>query len=72
MENTLESLGAADTPTILILNKADAIPEAQQLAMRETHNGLLASAQTGDGLDKILLQIERHLFRENAQATLRS
>jgi len=72
VEKTLESLGAADTSTILILNKADAIPRERQEALRDTHKGLLASAHTGDGLDKILLQIERHLFRDNAQATLRS
>jgi len=72
VHNTLEALGAAETSTILILNKADAIPEAQQQTLRDVHNGFLASAQTGNGLDTILLQIERHLFRENAQATLDS
>ena len=72
VQKTLESLGAADTSTILILNKADAIPKDQQEMLREAHQGFLASAQTGDGLKTILLQIERHLFRENAQATLRS
>ena len=72
VDQTLESLGAAETSTILILNKADAIPRDEQFVLRETHSGLLASAQTGEGLDQILLQIERHLFRESAQATLRS
>jgi GTP-binding protein HflX len=71
VQKTLESLGAAETSTILILNKIDAVPVDLRSSLQETHQGFLASAQSGEGLDAVLVQIERHLFRDGA-ATLRS
>ena len=72
VDKTLESLGAHETSTILLLNKADAVPKAEQQALQDAHGGFLVSAHTGEGLETVLLQIERHLFRENTQATLQS
>ena len=72
VEKTLESLGAHETSTILLLNKADAVPLPNRKALQDAHGGFLVSAQTGEGLDTALLQIERHLFRDKAQATLQS
>jgi len=72
VQKTLESLGAAETSTILILNKIDAVAAELRSSLQETHQGFLASAHTGEGLDTLLIQIERHLFRDGAQATLRS
>ncbi len=70
VQKTLESLGAGETSTILILNKIDAVPVDLRSSLQETHQGFLASAYTGEGLDTLLVQIERHLFRDSAQATL--
>jgi GTP-binding protein HflX len=72
VRKTLESLGAADTSTILILNKIDAVSVDLRSSLQETHQGFLASAHSGEGLDALLIQIERHLFRDGAQATLHS
>ena len=72
VDQTLAALGVEDTPTIRVLNKIDAVPEEDWLALKTTHDGMLVSAHTGDGLGALMIQIERHLFRESAQGKLES
>jgi GTP-binding protein HflX len=72
VDKTLAELGADTTPTLRVLNKIDAVDNAHWPEIKAAHNGILVSAQTGDGLDALMLQIERHLFRERASGSLDS
>ncbi len=68
VNQVLEEIGAAETPKILVLNKADLIPEhpAEPLAARildePTENApqpaVAVSALTGDGFDRLLAAID--------------
>jgi GTP-binding protein HflX len=71
VEKTIESLGAGHRPVIRVLNKIDAVAPDKRNPLKEEHDALLVSAQTGEGLRALMIQIERHLFRETAQATLK-
>jgi GTPase len=71
VDQTLSALDADTTPTIRVLNKIDAVDKADWADLKMTHEGMLVSAHTGDGLGALMIQIERHLFREHAQGTLR-
>jgi GTP-binding protein HflX len=68
VEETLARLGCENTPVIRVLNKVDAVDPALWHGLKERYDGLLISAQSGDGLKQLLEQIERHLFRERAGA----
>lgn len=71
----LAEIGAEDTPQLLVLNKSDRLPaeeRSQPLAttihrlLGETSRqnaagAVLVSAQTGDGLDRLLQSIDEHL-----------
>jgi GTP-binding protein HflX len=62
----LDDLGLADTPSLLLWNKADAAdPEILETRLEE-HGGLPISAITGAGLNTMLERIERTLFRQSA------
>jgi 50S ribosomal subunit-associated GTPase HflX len=56
---------------IRVLNKIDAVASDEWNQMKKDHDAMLVSAQTGEGLRALMIQIERHLFRETAQATLK-
>jgi GTP-binding protein HflX len=68
---TLQEIGAAETPQILVLNKADLIPgehDAQALARRilgdpehQPAGAVAISAHTGEGLDRLLAKIDETL-----------
>ena len=62
--------GCEKTPTIRVLNKVDAVDPALWGGLKERYDGLLISAQSGDGLQELLVQVERHLFRERAEASV--
>ncbi len=65
VEATLRELGAADVPTLLVLNKIDvADPEIVAARERAWDDALCVSAQTGEGLEHLVETIERTLFRE--------
>lgn len=70
VEQTIESLGAGHRPVIRVLNKIDSVAPDEWSQLKKDHDAMLVSAQTGDGLMALMIQIERHLFRETAQATL--
>ncbi|MGB0640341.1 MAG: GTPase HflX, partial [Myxococcota bacterium] len=68
--DTIEALGANDTPTITVINKIDAVDSKLWGALRERYEAMLISANTGEGLKELLVQVERHLFREQAQGAV--
>ncbi len=51
----LDELGANDKPTVTVINKCDAADHAELLGMA----GVRISALTGDGLDDLLMAIEK-------------
>ncbi len=72
VEDTLARLGCENTPVIRVLNKVDAVDPTLWAGLKDRYNGLLVSARSGDGLDELLVQVERHLFRERAEGTVGS
>jgi GTP-binding protein HflX len=70
VEDTLNRLGCTDTPTIRVLNKVDAVDPALWAALKDRYGGFLISARKGEGLDRLLVEIERRLFRERAEETM--
>jgi len=70
VDRTLSDLGAQDTPTIRVLNKIDAVKNSDWGHLKQEYGGMLVSAHNGDGLGALMIQIERHLFRDQAQGTM--
>ncbi len=71
VEKVLADLGAADTPVLLVLNQMDRVGTAVREARVAEWGGRAVSAQTGEGLDDLLVDIERTIFRERmSRATL--
>jgi GTP-binding protein HflX len=68
VKRTLSSLEADDIPQVLVLNKIDAIPPELWGSLKEKHGALLIAAQTGLGLEPLLVELQRVLFREKARA----
>jgi len=68
VERTLEGLGAGEVPRILALNKVDAVDAVLWDGLRDRYGGRLVSAHTGAGLDALLTELERTLFREARKA----
>ena len=54
VEDVLEEIHAADSPRVLVLNKADAIDEERRAELAFRHpDAVLVSAVTGEGLDDL-------------------
>ena len=66
VNGVLEDLGLAETPALLLWNKADVADEESLAARIEEHGGLAISAVTGAGLKVMLERIERQLFKQSA------
>jgi GTP-binding protein HflX len=66
VEHILTELELAGTPQLLVWNKADAAEPAAVATLREAHGGFAVSALAGDGLEELLLEIERRLFQASA------
>jgi len=66
VERILESLGLADTPRLLVWNKADRVPEAELSILQRTRGGVAVSALARQGLETLLLRADRTLFAEGA------
>ena len=63
---TLEKLEALDIPRLTVLNKMDAL-DSPWGANGDRPEGLPASAKTGEGLDGLMQELERRLFRQRAR-----
>ncbi len=66
VEQVLREIGAAHKPMLVALNKIDLLqnPEQAQSATRQYPNAVAISALYGQGLDSLLLQIERMLTEQ--------
>ncbi len=67
VDAVLHDLGVADTPTLLVWNKADAADPEVLRRLRDEHGGLAISAISGQGTDTLLDRVERSLFRSRQQ-----
>ncbi len=67
VDAVLTSLTLADTPTLLVWNKADAADPDAARALAAEHGGILLSAATGEGCRSLLDRIEREIFRARRQ-----
>ncbi|HXW44129.1 MAG TPA: GTPase HflX [Streptosporangiaceae bacterium] len=71
VREVLAEVGAAEVPELVVINKADAADsielEGLQLTERQS---VIVSAQTGDGLDKLMAEIERLLPRAQREVTV--
>jgi GTP-binding protein HflX len=63
----LVELGAGDTPRLVVLNKIDQVPAERWPELKERYDAVLTSATTGEGMDLLLLEMERRLFRARAK-----
>jgi GTPase len=64
VDETLDALGAGDRPRLLVLNKADALGEERREELRFAHpDGMLISAQSGEGVDDLGERIEEEFRR---------
>ncbi|MGB9879551.1 MAG: GTPase HflX, partial [Anaerolineae bacterium] len=73
VEQVLREIGAAHKPMLVALNKIDLLqdPEKAQLATAQFPNAVAISALYGQGLDNLLLQIERLLTQQMVQVRAR-
>ncbi len=66
VDDVLEDIGA-DAPRLLVLNKADAIDDDRRRELGFRHpDGLLVSAETGEGLDALRARVDAE-FRRSLQ-----
>jgi GTP-binding protein HflX len=67
VEDVLEEIGAGDRPRVLVLNKADLLDDDRRAELGYRHpDGVLVSAVTGEGIERLAQRIE-----EEFQRTLR-
>jgi GTPase len=70
VREVLAEVGAAGVPELVVINKADAADsielEGLQLTERQS---VVVSARTGDGLDKLMAELERLLPRSQREVT---
>jgi GTPase len=63
VEQTLEEIGAGETPRLLALNKVDLLDEAERDGLRLSHpRAVLVSGQSGEGLGELGECLERELM----------
>ncbi len=67
VKTVLDELGLADQPTLLVLNKADKVPDRSYLDVLKAHHddSVVLSAANSDGLDR-LEQAVREILHEQA------
>jgi GTPase len=64
VDETLTAVGADDRPRLLVLNKADALDAERRDELAFAHpDGILVSAVTGEGLDRLGERIEEEFRR---------
>ena len=71
VREVLAEVGAAEVPELVVINKADAADpielEGLQLSERQS---VIVSARTGDGIDKLLAELERLLPRHQREVAV--
>jgi len=72
VQGVLDELDVGGKPTLVVLNKVDAIEDQALLTvLRERHAGaLLVSARTGVGLEQLRTEVEVHVRGEQQRMTL--
>jgi GTP-binding protein HflX len=71
VDDVLEGIGAAETPRLLVLNKADALtPERREELGFRQREGILVSALTGEGLDELQAAIAAEFEKQLADVEL--
>jgi GTP-binding protein HflX len=64
VDDVLESIGAGESPRVLVLNKADAIDADRREELGFRHpEAVLVAAATGEGLDALSDRIEQEFRR---------
>jgi GTP-binding protein HflX len=72
VQGVLEEIGAGDRPAILVLNKADRVPQARADGLARARPGsVLVSARTGDGVEGLLEAMSGRLELELRRVRLR-
>ncbi len=69
VDQVLKELGAAEAPTMVVVNQIDRSQPEKVRAMVEEWSATPVSAITGEGLQTLLDRIERMLFREKMAAS---
>jgi GTP-binding protein HflX len=68
----LDEVGAADVPTIEVINKVDLVPAADRERLARAHpEAILASARTGEGVDRLIEVLVDRAGMDAARVTLR-
>ena len=74
VRKVLEDLGVADKPTVVALNKIDAlggvVPDDLRAALELPEDDVPTSAHTGQGLDELLIRIDTLLSQQMAEVTV--
>ena len=71
MDEVLETLGrldALDIPRLTVLNKMDAMEPTAWPELPQSTQAMRVSARTGEGLQAIMEELERRLFRQRASS----
>lgn len=72
VKSVLEELGLADHPTILVLNKADRVPDRSFLDVLKAHHHdpITISAAQGDGIDRLEQAVREALHEGSLNAEI--
>ncbi len=73
VDRVLEEIGAASTPRVLVLNKADAVRDriALEVLRRGAREAIVVSARTGEGLEELEDRVLRLAERGHEEVDLR-
>ncbi|MBK9649486.1 MAG: GTPase HflX [Deltaproteobacteria bacterium] len=66
VDRVLKQLDAHEIPRVVVFNKADQLSPEAQADLQQERGGLLVSALTREGLDTLLVEVERQIFRDRA------
>ncbi|MCK6548638.1 GTPase HflX [Myxococcota bacterium] len=71
VEDLLSELGLDDVPRVTVLNKIDVTPKAFVSVLKRVTDGVPVSAEKREGLEALLVRMERTVFEERAKEKLR-
>ena len=64
VDKTLDDLDAGDIPKLMVLNKVDALSDDDKSSFLCPSGWIMCSAATGEGLEALLIEVERRLFQQ--------